>query len=47
MIELLFLFIQISALVVAGLMVVGLVGLGWIMTVLTWERIKDLWRRTS
>jgi len=45
MIELLFLFIQISALILAGLMVMGLVGLGWAMTVLTWEHIKGLWRK--
>jgi len=45
MIEWLILVIKISALIIAGLFVMGLVGLSWAMTFFTWERFKDFWRK--
>lgn len=45
MIEWLILIVKLSALIVAGLLVMGLVGLGWAMTFFTWERLKELWRK--
>lgn len=45
MIEWLILIIKICALIFAGLLVMGLVGLGWAMTWFSWERLKELWKR--
>lgn len=45
MIEWLILILKIAALFVAGLMVLGLIGLGWAMTWFSWERLKELWKR--
>jgi len=45
MIEWLIAIVKIGALVVVGLLVMGLLGFGYAMAMFSWERLRDLWRR--
>jgi len=45
MIEWLIAVIKLGALIVMGLLVMGLIGLGYAMAMFSWERFRELWRR--
>ena len=44
-VDLVIAFVKIGALVVMGLLVMGLIGVGYAMALFSWERLRDLWRR--
>ena len=45
MIEWVIAIVKIGALVFMGLLVMGLLGLGYAMALFSWERLRELWRR--
>ena len=45
MIEWVIAIVKIGALVFMGLLIMGLVGLGYAMAVFSWQRIRELWHR--
>ena len=45
MIDWFFTAVKFAALIVFGLLIMGLVGLGYAMAVFSWQRIRELWRR--